>query len=66
MEQDFWGRFWGKSVSESNETSEKVVLFFRSGWSKGKFVFHFFKAIFDTCFISAFRDRFSINVTDYY
>ena len=37
-------------ISESNETSGKVVLFSRSQCSKRKFVFHFIKAIFDTNF----------------
>ena len=37
-------------ISGSNGTSKKVVLFFRSECSKRKFVFHFFKAIFDTSF----------------
>ena len=32
----------------SNGTSEKVVLFSRAEYSKQNFVFHFFKAIFDT------------------
>ena len=66
MEQDFSGLFLGKSVSESNVTSEKVVLFFRSGCSKRKFVFHFFKAILDTSLFQPFPTVFLINVTDYY
>ena len=41
--------FWRKS-SGSNGTSEKVVLFFRTEYSKQKFGFHFFKAIFDSSF----------------
>ena len=32
------------------QTSEQVVLFLRTGYSKQKFVFHFFNAIFDTSF----------------
>ena len=44
--------FWvvgscGKN-SGSNRTSQKVVLFFRTECYKRKFVFHFFKANFDT------------------
>ena len=34
----------------SNVTSEKAALFFRTEYSKRKFVFQFFKAIFDTSF----------------
>ena len=44
-------RLFGSSqrkISGSNGTSEKVVLFFRTKYSKRKFVFHFLKAIFDT------------------
>jgi len=37
-------------ISERNGTSEKVVLFSRSECSKRKFVFDFFKPIFDTSF----------------
>ena len=37
-------------ISVSNETSEKGVLFFRTDSSKRKFVFRFFKDIFDTSF----------------
>ena len=39
-----------RQISGSNGTSEKVVLFFRTEYFKRKFVFHFFKAIFDTSF----------------
>ena len=39
-----------RKISARNRTSEKVVLFSRTGCSKRKFVFHFFKAIFDTFF----------------
>ena len=39
-----------RKISGSNRTSEKVVLFFRTEYSKREFVFHFFKAIFDTSF----------------
>ena len=35
-----------RKISGSNGTSEKVVLFFPKEYSKQKFVFHFFKAIF--------------------
>ena len=44
-------RLFGSSqqkISGSNGTSEKVVLFFRTKYSKRKFVFHFLKVIFDT------------------
>ena len=37
-----------RKISGSNGTSDKVVLFFRTERSKLKFVFQFFKAIFDT------------------
>ena len=46
-------RLFGSSqrkISGRNGTSEKVVLFSRMEYSKRKFVFHFFKAIFDTSF----------------
>ena len=39
-----------RKISWSKGTSERVVLFFRTEYSKQKFVFHFFKAIFDTSF----------------
>ena len=39
-----------RKISGSNGTSEKVVLFFPTEYFKQKFVFHFFKAIFDTSF----------------
>ena len=59
MEHDFLGRFSG-NISLSNGTSEEVVLFSRSECSKRKvFVFHFFKAFFDTNF-----RLFSVNGTD--
>ena len=37
-------------TSGSNVTSKKAVLFLRTEYSKRKFVFQFFKAIFDTSF----------------
>ena len=37
-----------RKISGSNGTPGKVFLFFRTECSKRKFVFHFFKAIFDT------------------
>ena len=37
-------------ISENNGKSQNVVWFFRTGCSKRKFVFHFFKANFDTSF----------------
>ena len=39
-----------RKISGSNGTSGKVFMFFRTECSKRKFVFHFFKAIFDTSF----------------
>ena len=39
-----------RKTSGSNVTSEKAALFFRTEYSKRKFVFQFFKAIFDTSF----------------
>ena len=39
-----------RTISGSNETSEKVVLCFRREYFRQKFVFHFFKATFDTSF----------------
>ena len=35
----------GRKTFGSKETSEKVALFFRTEWSKRKFVFHFFKVV---------------------
>ena len=59
MEHDFLGRFSG-NISLSNGTSEEVVLFSRSECSKRTiFVFHSFKAFFDTNF-----RLFSVNGTD--
>ena len=49
---DFFGPFQRK-FSGSNGTSEKVVLFSRTECSKQKFVFYFFKAIFDNSFGSS-------------
>ena len=40
-----------RKISESNGTFEKVVLFFPTECSKRKFVFHFFRAIFDTAVV---------------
>ena len=39
-----------RKICGRNETSEKVVLFFRAEYSKRKLVFHFFKVFFDTGF----------------
>ena len=39
-----------RKIFGSNRTSERVVQFFRMEYSKRKFVFHSFKAIFDTSF----------------
>ena len=39
-----------RTISGSNETSEKVVLCSRREYIRQKFVFHFFKATFDTSF----------------
>ena len=44
-----FGSFYRK-ISGSNKTSEKIVLFFRTEYSKLKFVCHFFNAIFETGF----------------
>jgi len=41
-------------ISRSNGISKKLVLFFRTECSKRKFVFHFFKAIFDIRQVQAF------------
>ena len=49
MEHAFFCSFQRK-ITGSNGTSEKVVLFFGMEYSTRKFVFHFFKAIFDTSF----------------
>ena len=49
MEHDFFGRS-SRTFPGSNGTSEKVVLFFRTEYSKWKFVFHFLKDIFDNSF----------------
>ena len=49
MEQDSLGFPNGKFQGAMG-TSEKVVLFFWMDYSKRKFVFHSFKAIFDTSF----------------
>ena len=49
MEQDSLGFPNGKFQGAMG-TSEKVVLFFSMEYSKRKFVFHSFKAIFDTSF----------------
>ena len=45
--------FLGRSIDEkfrSNGKSDKVVPFSRTGWSKRKFLFLFFKAVFYTSF----------------
>ena len=49
MEQDSLGFPKGKFQGATG-TSEKVVLFFWMEYCKRKFVFHSFKAIFDTSF----------------
>ena len=49
MEQDSLGFPNGKFQGATG-TSEKVVLFFWMDYSKRKFLFHSFKAIFDTSF----------------
>ena len=48
MEQDSGFSQW--KISRSNGNIWKVVLFFWMEYSKRKFVFHSFKAIFDTSF----------------
>ena len=50
MEHNFLGRFSKKKISGGNGTSEKLVVFFRTEYLKRKFVFHFFRPIFDTSF----------------
>ena len=49
MKHDFFGRSSGEFPG-ATEHLKKVVLFFRTEYSKQKFVFHFYKAIFDTSF----------------
>ena len=44
----FVSLYW--KISESNRTSEKVVLFFRTECSKRGFVLHLLKLIFDTSY----------------
>ena len=44
------GSFQRKISRRNNGTSGKVVLFVQTEFSKGKLVYHFFKAIFDTSF----------------
>ena len=45
-----FGSAFQRKISGSNGTSEKLVLFSRSECSKRKFLFHSFKAIYDTSF----------------
>ena len=54
MKHDYLGRSTGKFPG----ATEKVILFFRTECSKWKFVFYFFKAIFDT----SFRPSWSIEL----
>ena len=49
MAHDFLCRSRWK-ISGSNGTSKMVVLYSRTEYSRGKFVFHFFKAVFSTSF----------------
>ena len=51
--------FW-----EQRNIWKSTVLFFHMEYSKSKFLFHFFKAIFDTG--SGLRGRFLVNGTDFY
>ena len=53
-----------RKTSGSNVTSEKAVLFLRTEYSKRKFVFQFFKAIFDTSFRPSLS--FLVNITYLY
>ena len=53
-----------RKIYGSNGTSKKVVLLFRTEYSKRKFVFHFSKAISDTSFTPS--RPFSVNATDLY
>ena len=56
-----------RKIFSSNKIFEKVALFFWTECSKRKFVFHFFKGIFDlSSQISGLGDRFSENRTDSY
>ena len=52
LESNWHTTFWvvPLKISGSNGTSEKVVLFFRTEYSKRNFASHFVKAIFDTGF----------------
>ena len=45
-----FGSAFQRKISGNNGTSEKLVLFSRSEYSKRKFRFHSFKAIYDTSF----------------
>ena len=54
-----------RKISESNGISEKVVLFFRMEYCKRKFVF-ISSSKPSLIPVSGLRDRFSINVTDWY
>ena len=47
-------RFYRFHLFLSEDTFGKVVLFFRTKYSKRKFGFHFFKAIVDTSFRKCF------------
>ena len=56
-----------RKIFSYNGIFEKVALFFWTEGSKRKFVFHFFKDIFDlSSQISRLADRFSENRTDSY
>ena len=57
-----FGSFQWK-IPGNNGTSDKVVLVIRTECSQRKFVFHFFKAIFDTSFPPS--RPFSVNETDF-
>ena len=57
----FFGPFQRK-ITETNGTSEKVVMFPWSEYSKRKFLFYFFKATFDTNF--RLSKPFSVNGND--
>ena len=46
----FWVGSFQWQISKSNGISDKIVLFFRTECFKRKFVFHFFKVIFDASF----------------
>jgi len=57
-----FGRFSGKFPAATEHL--KSLLFFWTEYSTRKFVFHFFKAIFDSQAVSGLRGRLPVNGTD--